>query len=173
MNRTIRATRSTAVTAVVIGSVLLVAAAVLAETTPETTDEGEAAFRRGDYAAALKIWQPLADQGDARAQFNLGTMYEGGHGVKRSAAEAVTWYRRAADRGEPHAQYNLAAMYDDGQGVKQDRVQALKWLTIAASRFESGPDREQALRGCREVGANLTAEQKAEAERLAKEWQPQ
>ncbi len=169
MNLKMRTARAKAIAAVVMGCVVLVASAAVAQ----TTDDGEAAFRKGDYAAALKIWRPLADQGEARAQFNLGTLYDEGHGVPRDAAQAVTWYRRAADRGEPHAQYNLAAMYDDGLGVKQDRVQALKWLTIAASRFEAGPDRDQALRGCEEVGAKLTPEQKTEAERLAKEWKPQ
>jgi TPR repeat protein len=43
--------------------------------------KGRDAYKRGDYATALKEWTPLAEQGDAEAQFNLGSMYEKGRGV--------------------------------------------------------------------------------------------
>jgi TPR repeat protein len=46
-------------------------------------DTGVAAAKKGDYAAALREWTPLAEQGDAVAQFNLGVMYQQGQGVSQ------------------------------------------------------------------------------------------
>jgi TPR repeat protein len=74
-------------------------------------DEGDAAYRRGDYAAAVREWRPLAEQGNARAQAALGFLYESGMGVPKSDSEAAKWYLRAAEQGEINAQYNLGNMY--------------------------------------------------------------
>ena len=82
--------------------------------------KGLAASKRGDYAAALREWTPLAEQGDAQAQTNLGWMYERGHGVPQDEKTAVTWYRRAAEQGFARAQYNLGVMYDERRGVPQN-----------------------------------------------------
>ena len=60
-------------------------------------DEGLAAYGRGDYETALREWRPLAEQGLAVAQFNLGLMYDEGQGVPQDYAEAVKWYRKAAE----------------------------------------------------------------------------
>ncbi len=54
-------------------------------------EDGLAAYRRDDYATALKFWRPLAEQGDAQAQHNLGFMYANGQGVPQDNAEAVKW----------------------------------------------------------------------------------
>ena len=54
---------------------------------------GVAAFERGDYATALEHWQPMAEQGIAVAQNNLGVMYDHGLGVEEDDAQAVGWYR--------------------------------------------------------------------------------
>ena len=62
-------------------------------------DDGQAAYDRGDYATALQLWRPLADQGDASAQSSLGAMYAFGKGVQRDDAVAVTWFRKAAEQG--------------------------------------------------------------------------
>ncbi len=60
--------------------------------------EGVAAYNRGDFAAALQEWRPLAEQGHAPAQFNLRIMYNKGEGVAKDDVEAVKWYRRAAEQ---------------------------------------------------------------------------
>jgi len=60
-------------------------------------DEGLAAYKRGDYATALKEWRPLAEAGDATAQFILGGMYAKGQGVPQDYGEAAKWYRKAAE----------------------------------------------------------------------------
>ena len=88
--------------------------------------EGAAAYQRGDYATALRGFRPLAEQGDAGAQNNLGNLYKLGEGVPQDYAEAVKWYRKAAEQGSAAAQLNLGIMYEDGQGVPQDYAETLK-----------------------------------------------
>ncbi len=90
-------------------------------------DEGEAAYKRGDYSTALREWRPLAKQGNAVAQYNLGVMYEAGLGVPQDYAEAVKWYRKAGEQGVVKAQYNLGEMYSKGLGVPQDYAWTVKW----------------------------------------------
>jgi TPR repeat protein len=67
-------------------------------------EDATAAYYRGDFATALRLLRPLAEQGDAAAQYNLGQMYLLGHGVPKNNAEAVTWYRKAADQGDAAAE---------------------------------------------------------------------
>lgn len=97
-------------------------------------EQGLAAFERYDYAAALEAWRPLAEQGNAAAQFRLGDMYRQGRGVRRDAAEAVRWYRAAAEQGHAEAQFWLAKMYETGRGVERNGAAAVRWLTAAAAR---------------------------------------
>jgi uncharacterized protein len=73
-------------------------------------------------------------KGDAKAQFNLGIMYEYGQGVLQDHKEAVKWYRKSAEQGFPQAQFNLGNMYSDGQGVPQDYREAVKWYRKAAKQ---------------------------------------
>jgi hypothetical protein len=63
-------------------------------------EDAVVAYNRGDYATALRLWRPLAEQGNVKAQYKLGTMYGAGQGVLRDDAEAVKWFRRAAERAE-------------------------------------------------------------------------
>ncbi len=69
--------------------------------TAQDLEKGVAAYHRGDYAAALKEWRPLAEQGDAVAQLYLGRIYEKGLGVIQSHAQAAKWYHMAAKQGLP------------------------------------------------------------------------
>ena len=78
-------------------------------------DEGLAAAKKGDYATALKEWRPLAERGDANAQYNLGVMYHSGQGVTQDYRQAVVWWRKAAEQGLAAAQHNLGGMYDTGK----------------------------------------------------------
>ena len=72
--------------------------------------EGYRAFQRGDCATALPIFRQLADQGNARAQYNLGVMYANELGVPQDYGEAVNWYRKSADQG-----YVWAARHPPGK----------------------------------------------------------
>ena len=60
-------------------------------------DDAVAAAHRGEYAVAFQLTSPLAEKGDARAQFNIGYMYANGWGVQRDLAEAAKWYRRGRE----------------------------------------------------------------------------
>jgi TPR repeat protein len=71
-------------------------------------EDASAAFTRGDYATALGLLRPLAEQGLAKAQYALGAMYDHGWGVPQNYAEALKWYRLAADQGDVLAQNSLA-----------------------------------------------------------------
>ncbi len=97
-------------------------------------DEGAAAAKRGDHATALREWRPLAEQGHAEAQYNLGVMYDRGLGMTQDYAEAARWYRKAAEQGHARAQHDLGVMYGEGQGVPQDYARAVKWFRKAAEQ---------------------------------------
>ncbi len=100
-------------------------------------EDGLAAQERGDYATAVQLWKPLAEQGNAIAQYNLAAMYAEAQGVPRDAAEALKWYRHAAGRGHAPAQLKLALMYDQGMGVPRHHSIAMKWYRLAAQQGDA------------------------------------
>jgi len=160
------------VRATLTASLMLVALAGAAVSGP--MDDANAAYHRGDYATALRLVRPLADQGDADAQYNLGVMYAKGQSVPQDYTEAFEWLRRAADQGYPPAQSSIGLMFADGLGVPQDYVQAHMWLDLAASRYPDSlkEGRDKAIRTRDLVAAKMTPAQIAEAQKLAREWKP-
>ena len=82
------------------------------------------AYDRGDYDTALKEFRPLAEQGDSKAQFKLGIMYDNGFGVPQDYKEATRWCRLAAEQGDSLAQPSLGYRYYKGLGVRQDYAEA-------------------------------------------------
>lgn len=112
--------------------------AVLLEDKPQTANEaglkGDAADKEGRYAEAIRWYRLAADQGDARAQFNLGVAYNTGRGVTQNYAEAVKWFRLAAERGDGDAQNHLGHVYRYGQGVDQNYAEAVRWFRLAADQ---------------------------------------
>jgi TPR repeat protein len=100
--------------------------------------DGLAAYDRGDYAAALNFWRPLAEQGVAEAQFYLGILYENGQGVPQDHAEAPKWWRKAAEQGHVTSQWVLGFSYELGEGVPQDYTEAAKWFRKAAEQGDAG-----------------------------------
>lgn len=90
------------------------------------------AYRAGNYSAALQEFKPLAAQGNADAQVNLGFLYARGHGVPQDYKEASNWYRKAAEQGQVDAQFNLGSLYYDGLGLAHDFKKAAEWYTKAA-----------------------------------------
>ncbi len=101
---------------------------------PVTADfkAGGDAYKRGDYETAAKEFIPLAENGDHRAMYALGSMYAAGHGVPRDLKEALKWFRKAAAYGRPDAQYKIGLMYDRGLGLRQDYRKALSWYGKSA-----------------------------------------
>jgi len=127
-----------------------------------------------DYAEAKRWFHRAAEQGYTQAQNYLGCMYDEGSGVPQDDAEAVRWFRQAAEQGAARAQHRLGLMYLLGRGVLQDYVQAHKWFNLAASRYSSSERelRDKAVQFREEVASKMTPAQIAEAQRLAREWEP-
>lgn len=115
-------------------------ALLLAPTIASSQDynAGGRAYEAGDYATALREWKPLAETGMARAQYNLGVIYDNGLGVEQDYEEAVRWYRLAAEQGYASAQYNLGVFFDSGLGVVQDYEEAVRWYRLAAEQGDAG-----------------------------------
>jgi TPR repeat protein len=97
------------------------------------SQDAAVAYARGDYATAMRLWRPHAEQGEAFAQFAVGEMYEYGLGVPQDYAEAMRWYRKAAEQGERLAECNLGLMYYLGRGTPRDYTEAMNWLGRAAT----------------------------------------
>ena len=136
-------------------------------------EDGRGAYKSGDYATALRLWQALAEQGNATAQFNIAHLYRKGYdGVPQDHAEALKWYRLAAEQGTAEAQTALGFMFTTGRGVSLDYVRAHMWLSIAASRLPPGEGHDLAVGGRDAVAAEMTPAQLAEAQKLARDWRP-
>lgn len=96
--------------------------------------KGGDAYKNGDFETAAQEFLKVADEGDHRAMYALGSMYAAGHGVEQDYKEAYKWFSRAAKYGRPDAQYKLGVMYDEGVGVEQDYNKAGKYYSKAAKR---------------------------------------
>ena len=81
---------------------------------------------------AARVCRQSAEQGDAKAEYDLGEMYYYGRGVTQNYAEAVRWYQKAADQGDASGENGLAYMYSHGEGVPKDNAVALRWYRKAA-----------------------------------------
>jgi tetratricopeptide (TPR) repeat protein len=150
---------------------LLVAMSLAAASAAGPLEKGQAAYYRGDYAVAIELMQPLAEQGDTHAQFLIGYMHEKGQGVSQDYAEAAKWYALAGEGGHPFAQNNLGVLYKHGRGVSKDYVQAYKLFDLAASGYLAAEDghREQAVLNQESVASQMTPEQISEAKKLVEE----
>jgi TPR repeat protein len=98
--------------------------------------DGAHDFQRADYRAAQAAWYPLALQGNAVAQNNLGGLYRDGKGVPRDYAKAARWFAAAAAQGNSAGMYNLGLMLERGQGMNADPLHAYMWYALAAERHD-------------------------------------
>lgn len=111
-------------------------------------DEGLEAARNGDYPSALMEFIPLAEAGDAHAQFMLGEMYANGQGLSRDYKKAVEWLRKSAEQGFADSQLRLGEMSAKGLGMEVNHEEAAKWFGLAASHSDvDGHFRETAEQG--------------------------
>ncbi len=94
--------------------------------------DGMQAYRAGDFEVAFQAWLPLAENGDAKSQNNLGILYRKGWGIGKNTEKAFQWYERAAKQGFAKAQYNLALLYKSGQGVTRDLAKSVRWIELSA-----------------------------------------
>ena len=130
-------------------------------------EDALAAYERQDYATALRLLKPLADQGNPAAQFNLGFMYANGRGVPKDDAQAVKWYRLAADQGWAPAQVLLGFMYANGLAVPRDYVLAYLWSNLAAAGGDEAGAQNRDM-----YSTHMTPTAIEEAQRLSREWKP-
>lgn len=139
----------------ILGRKLLVAAAsatILLSANASAADvkAGVDAWQSGNYAAAIAQWRPLADRGEADAQFNLGQAYKLGRGVAPDLRIAQSWYQKAAQQGHEQAQANLGLiLFQNG-----NRAGAMPWLKKAA---DSDDPRAQYIYGTALFNGDLVA----------------
>jgi TPR repeat protein len=123
--------------------------------------------RADQHVTAIRM---LAEQGDAKAQFALGTMYRDGQGVDRDYAEALRWWGEAAEQGLVDAQYALGNAYSGGTGVKRDNVLSYMWYDIAATQTGAGWLASIAGTNRDVLVKRMTKSDLDKARRLAAEW---
>ena len=99
--------------------------------------EGYDAFMFGQDAKALRIFQPLAAQGHAKAQFMLGTMYQFGHGVIEDHKAALDWFHLSAIQGNNGGQHGLGVMYMQGIAILANNIKSHMWFNIGSANGHS------------------------------------
>jgi len=136
-------------------------------------EDAGAAHARGDYATEYKLLVPLAKAGDSNAEYNLGVLYMKGLGVAKDPARALRWYRKAAAGGNALAKFGLGVMYATGVGVPQDYLEARMWFDLAVEGIpETDAKHATAVEYRDKAGAQLTGEQRADADKRARNWKP-
>lgn len=125
-----------------------------------------------DRAKAADWYRRAAEHDVAGAGYMLGLIYWAGEGVAKDIARAADWHGQAAEHGNHYAQQVLARLYRDGRGVARDQVQAYKWLELAIPGLEPSPARDSWIEMRERLGQTMTAEEIAEARRLARAWTP-
>jgi hypothetical protein len=118
---------------------------------------------RQDISSLLKE----AEDGSAKAQYELGKAYRDSNQVERDLVSAARWFRAAAEQGYAKAQRHLGTSYARGRGVEADKTAAIMWLTLAAQ--QGLVTAEMSLN---DVLKSASAEERNEGEKLARAWQP-
>lgn len=113
------------------------------------------AFDRANYATALKIWLPMAQQGDPEAQTFVGEIYEKGLGLVPDYQAAATWYQAAVDQGYSRAAINLGHLYEKGLGVIKDSARAFNLYRIASGLKEDKLNYSSAIAAAHESEAEI------------------
>jgi TPR repeat protein len=115
-----------------------------------------------------------AEAGDARAQYNLGILFDNGlddngYVVDGNRPQAVRWLLAAADQGLARAQVKLAEVYADGPDVSGSHATACGWFLLAATGLR-GIHLDKARSGYERIASHLTPAQIAGARRFARDW---
>lgn len=143
---------------------LLVIACLLKLSAQSVTSDEK--LTKSAQAETLEEQRAKAELGDAISQLVIGDCYRLGWGVTQNDIEAVKWYRKVAEMGVMDAQANLGIAYANGQGVVKNELIAYQWFLLASARgLETSRENVSILE------KRLTAELRAEGQRLATEWQ--
>ena len=132
----------------------------------EELKKGLESFRSEDFATAIVEFIPLAEEGNAEAQYRLGLMHDNGDGTKQNSEEAIKWYTLAAKAGHAQAQGGLGWIYADftDENGLRDNFYAYVWLSLAVSQgLESQKENRD------EVKSRLSPTEIADAEKKAEE----
>ena len=122
-------------------------------------EEATKAFAKKEYQAALKLFRPLAEKGNALAQYNVALMHRMGLGVTKDQKEAKKWSRLAATQGNADAQVMLGSIYAKADGGESaDVSRAYMWYEVAAERGNAEAKKELAV-----ISKELTPQQISEA----------
>ena len=105
--------------------VLLTASGVFSESRAGPWEDGMAAYNRGDYLPAIRLFRPLAEKGNPKAQSVIGVMYRKGEGVARNSARAFMWFSLAAKRGDAKAKAELRVVSRDMAPAEIAQAQAM------------------------------------------------
>jgi TPR repeat protein len=122
-------------------------------------EEATKAFAKKEYQAALKLFRPLAEKGNALAQYNVALMHRMGLGVTKDQKEAKKWSRLAAKQGNADAQVMLGSIYAKADGGESaDVSRAYMWYEVAAEQGNAEAKKELAV-----ISKELTPQQISEA----------
>jgi len=161
--------------AAVIAVIAALGAGSFPTATPAVADEAaaRASLQAGDYPKAVQELQPLAEKGEASAQYLLAETYLGGHGG--TTMEGLKWMTAAAEQGYAQAQARLGLLYATGKGVAIDNVQAYRWFSLAARLAD--PNTQKSLKSVSEtnqrvIAKRLSPEDRAKADAAIIAWKP-
>lgn len=116
---------------------LLLCAFSLTAASADDLDDARAAYQAGDYETAIGLLMPLAEEGDAAAQFAVAVCYARGQGVEQNETEGRRWLQSAAENGFARAQYELGLIYEEGRDVEPSEEEAYKWYALAAEQGDT------------------------------------
>lgn len=126
--------------------------------------EATKAFAKKEYAAALKLFRPLAEKGNAMAQYQVALIHRMGFGVTKDQREAKKWSRLAAKQGNLDAQLMLANLYSKAEGQESpDVVRAYAWYEVSAKEGSAEAKKELVS-----LEKEMTPQQLAEAREKAR-----
>lgn len=114
---------------VVVFAVVLLATRFTVSVAAGPYEDASAAYVSGHYAVAMRLWQPMADQGDSDAQYGLGLMYDKGRGVTQNFVLAHMWFDLSAAQGNQSAakDRDLAARRMSAVQVAEAQKLAREW----------------------------------------------
>ena len=148
---------------------LLLTLAFISPALSDGLNDAKQAVKRKDFATAYTLYKPLAEQGEAEAQYALGEMYSKGLGTEQDVATATRWYEMAAQQGHLLAQLQAGRIYFL---ITEDLVHAHKWLHIISERKIDGAKKLQlkAAEMRNDIAKEMSPEQLEEAKKLAEIW---
>lgn len=104
----------------------------------DTGKRAQAAYDKGDFTTARRLYQGLAERGNKDAMLRMAVLCARGQGGPVDNAAAVKWFRAPAEAGNREAQFGMGLSYDRGSGVPQDYAEAVRWYQKAAQQGVAG-----------------------------------